>query len=442
MDGGDCLQHATETKGGDDRRCAITKVSWVTHADDGEDDDMVGSNTSFSNVIHAKRKNKKGKGIPIFSVDIQFGLPFSTRFATGGADYTIRIWPIGGIFKEDDQDVVERLMTRNDPEAAEKKNRLASIMGGGGGNIQDDKKCLAILKSHSGSVNCVRFSPNGKVLASGADDNTVMLWTMDETSQSRAPTAAAFAGGGIEAWRRLLVCKGHTSDVTDLSWSPDCKLVASCSIDYTICVWDVAGELSRRNLVTSKPKAVLRHKSWVKGVAWDPIGLYLASASEDRSVIVWRTRDWQVERKITGLYSKTSSTFFRRLSWSPDGQCLCTTHGFDKGARSNVAYVLERENFTDDVNFVGHESTVVVSRFSSSLYGDKQNPYGACVIGSVDGLISLWVTSRAKPLLVVRRLFEQSITDFSFCEGPGFTTLLATATDGTVGAIRVHHADI
>ena len=30
------------------------------------------------------------------------------------------------------------------------------------------------------------------------------------------------------------------------------------------------------------------HESYVKGVAWDPVGKYLASQSDDRSVHVWR----------------------------------------------------------------------------------------------------------------------------------------------------------
>ena len=29
------------------------------------------------------------------------------------------------------------------------------------------------------------------------------------------------------------------------------------------------------------------------GVTWDPVGVYLATASDDKSVIIWRTNDWQ-----------------------------------------------------------------------------------------------------------------------------------------------------
>jgi WD40 repeat protein len=34
---------------------------------------------------------------------------------------------------------------------------------------------------HSSTVNCVRFSPNGQFLASGADDHLVIVWTLKLT---------------------------------------------------------------------------------------------------------------------------------------------------------------------------------------------------------------------------------------------------------------------
>ena len=35
-----------------------------------------------------------------------------------------------------------------------------------------------LQNGHDRTVNCVRFSPNGKYLASGADDNLVVIWHM------------------------------------------------------------------------------------------------------------------------------------------------------------------------------------------------------------------------------------------------------------------------
>lgn len=37
----------------------------------------------------------------------------------------------------------------------------------------------------------------------------------------------------------------------------------------------------------------------VKGLTWDPVGKYIASQADDRSLKVWRTLDWQLETSIT-----------------------------------------------------------------------------------------------------------------------------------------------
>ena len=40
------------------------------------------------------------------------------------------------------------------------------------------------------------------------------------------------------------------------------------------------------------------HTGLVKGVTWDPVGKYLSSQSDDRSLRIWRTVDWQQEAVI------------------------------------------------------------------------------------------------------------------------------------------------
>lgn len=54
----------------------------------------------------------------------------------------------------------------------------------------------------------------------------------------------------------------------------------------------------------------------------------MASSAEDQSVIVWNVRDWSVEKKVQEPYKDgATSTYFRRISWSPDGMSICTTNG-------------------------------------------------------------------------------------------------------------------
>lgn len=117
-------------------------------------------------------------------------------------------------------------------------------------------------------------------------------------------------------------------DVEDIAWSPDDRMLATCSIDNKIIIWSI--DTRTIPLIMNEPFRVLSgHTSWVKGVTWDPVGKYLASAGEDKTVIVWRVDDWKIEKKITEPFEHSAgSSYFRRLSWSPDGMSICATNGF------------------------------------------------------------------------------------------------------------------
>ena len=73
-------------------------------------------------------------------------------------------------------------------------------------------------KGHSGAVINVAWSPDGKRIASGGDDNIVHVWD-------------------AETGRTLLQYRGHTDNVFKVAWSPDGMLIASAGADDTVQVW-------------------------------------------------------------------------------------------------------------------------------------------------------------------------------------------------------------
>jgi len=83
-------------------------------------------------------------------------------------------------------------------------------------NLSELKCKINNRDNHLGCVNTVRWSGNGLMLASGADDKLLMIWKL-------APGTSGSFGGmtkNVENWKCSATLRGHAGDVLDLAWSP------------------------------------------------------------------------------------------------------------------------------------------------------------------------------------------------------------------------------
>lgn len=74
-----------------------------------------------------------------------------------------------------------------------------AIYNTGNPEFANKPKQLASMSNHSGTIHTVRFSPNGKYLASGADDKIVCVYTLD----ANPPTHSSTFGRYTRESRRL-----------------------------------------------------------------------------------------------------------------------------------------------------------------------------------------------------------------------------------------------
>jgi WD40 repeat protein/serine/threonine protein kinase len=193
---------------------------------------------------------------------------------------------------------------------------------------------------HSQPIRRLAFSPDGSLIASGADDGTIAL------------------SGALEPDRRKTL-RGHDGPVASLAFSGDGKLLASAStgVDRSVAVWDVATGLKLRRQPT--PTEVVRdlalaadgsvmvtlgeRSATVRDAATGqvrkrlslPAGsdLGMALAPDGRTVVtggtaeeatLWDLATGQLRRRFSGLRSGTSV-----LAFSPDGRTLAAGgHGW------------------------------------------------------------------------------------------------------------------
>lgn len=147
-------------------------------------------------------------------------------------------------------------------------------------------------------IRSVCFSPDGKYLATGAEDRQVRVWDIAKKKVRN-------------------VFSGHKQEIYSLDWSRDGRIIASGSGDKTVRIWDVDSGSLLHTLFTSPGLEQGPSEAGVTSVSISSDNRLVAAGALDTLVRVWDTKTGQ---QLERLKSHKDSIY--SVSFTPDGRNL------------------------------------------------------------------------------------------------------------------------
>lgn len=306
---------------------------------------------------------------------------------------------------------------------------------------------LSNLTRHERAVNIVRFSKCGDTLASGGDDGTVVLWKLnDRNDVPNIFDDESDIGRNVESWNAVKVLRGHLEDVNDLCWSEDGNYIISGSIDHTAIIWDTSK--------AAKLSILSEAKHFIHGVAYDPMGEFVATLGGDRSLRIYSLKSKRVLHNTSKMLypqvvedgktqteedvTKSQRMFHdesvvrRRLSFTVDASLLVVPAGClnkkkgDQVEQINTAYVFSRTCFSKPAAVLpGFKQAVTVVRSCPVKFNLRKNsdgvansvvdlPYRLVFAVASSDTVLLYDSQTLEPFSLLSNIHYAAITDITW----------------------------
>ena len=188
-------------------------------------------------------------------------------FATGGDDKTIQLWDFATgeyIFTfRYNTGQVKHLDFSPDGKTIACVNDDNTIRLW---NVETGRRLLLIKEDvHSDRISDITFSPDGNIIATSSHDRTIMLWDAETGNHKRT-------------------LEGHTANVNGMRFSHDGKIIASCG-DKNIFLWDAKRGRYHRTIMSQATRS--KHEAGVFSIALSPDGQTIVTGGQDKTIRLW-----------------------------------------------------------------------------------------------------------------------------------------------------------
>ncbi|KAK0426224.1 hypothetical protein QR680_009597 [Steinernema hermaphroditum] len=299
---------------------------------------------------------------------------------------------------------------------------------------------LSNLLGHMTTVNVVRFSPSGQLIASGDVDGAVIVWKIGNPNPE-SPSSKLHIDPDMppnkEFWIRSRPPFRHDSDVTDIAWNVDSTLLCIASNDDSLNLYHVvSGKRIWR---------ISNFRHFPNGIAWDPLEKYVVTMSTDRKMDIINAKNGAKLKSFSQLslasnqfngkelpaeayrmfHDDTLGSFSRRADFSPGGEVLIAPCGHLESGATCVygVYLFRRHELNSDKPYAmipTHKAPFMVRTCPQKfvLLEKKENFLGLDyrVVWAAVTKDSLYIfdSQHSHPIGFVENLHYNNLTDLSW----------------------------